>query len=237
MSSPNLILKHDKGWFAAGIEVEKALRLLTDGAFKLYVFLCLEARRDQGIIEVSQTELGKRLNKGNQTIRHYLRELERAGVCRVSGFAPVPYCRGQIEIMDDYWPYHRTPASPADPASEEYLGQIRRMLQARACVRLSFSTADEILTRQWLARGFTVEQIEQAILLGCARKYVAWRNRQGQAPIVTLRYFEPVLEEIQQVRISPEYFEYVRSRLERMERLWIESHRPKLPVDQVEAKL
>ena len=36
-----LTLKHDKGWFAAGAEVENALKVLTDGAFKLFIHLCL----------------------------------------------------------------------------------------------------------------------------------------------------------------------------------------------------
>jgi hypothetical protein len=227
MTSPHLMLKHDTAWFAAGIEVEKAMQILSDGAFKLYLFLCLEARRDQGRIEISQTELAKRLNKGTQTIRHHLRELEQSAICRLSGFAPVPYSRGQIEITDDYWPYHRSPVVPPDPAAHEFIARIRCLLEARACVRLSFSTADEILARQWQAKGLALEQIHQAIILGCARKYVAWRNHQSQTPIASLRYFEPLLEEIQQSAISPDYFEYVQSRLDRIEKLWIQSHRPK----------
>jgi hypothetical protein len=43
-----LLLRKPKGWFAAGAEIEKALTLLSDGAFKLFVYLRLNARRDTG---------------------------------------------------------------------------------------------------------------------------------------------------------------------------------------------
>jgi len=229
--SAGLILKREKGWFAAGVEVEKALGILSDGAFKLFIHLSLLARRDQGVLQISQLELAKSLQKGTQTIRHYLREMETAGICRLSGFEPKPFCRGLIEITDDYWPYERQQSAAETEAGDEFAAAIRRLLDERACVRQgSFSTADAILARQWLARGVTLEQVEHAILLGCSRKYVAWRNHQGQAaPIASLRYFEPVLEELEKISVSPLYWEYTRSRMERMEKLWIKSQRGKQP--------
>jgi len=230
--SAGLILKNEKGWFAAGAEVEKALEILSDGAFKLFISLCLLARRDQGVLQISQLELAKNLKKGTQTIRHYLQEMEKAGVCRLSGFEPKPFCRGLIEITDEYWPYERLQSAAQTEAGDEFTAAIHRLLDQRACIRKSsFSTADAILARQWLARGVTLEQVEHAILLGCTRKYVAWRNHQGQAPIASLRYFEPVIEELETVAVSPMYWEYIRSRMERMEKLWIQAHRPQAPPD------
>lgn len=225
MSAPSLTLKSEKGWFAAGAEVEKAMRILSDGAFKLFMYLCLQARRDQGVVQRSQLELAGSLHKGNHTIGNYLREMEQAGVCRLRGFAPVPYCRGLIEISDEYWPYHRSAPEAEPEETSDFLANIRRLLEERACIRASFSTADEIVARQWLARNVPLERIEQAILLGCTRKYVAWRNHHGQVPIASLSYFEPILEELEGTQITPAYWQYVRSRMERMEKLWMESHR------------
>lgn len=221
----SLRLKHEKGWFAAGAEVEKALMTLSDGAFKLFVHLCLLAPRETGIIEASQTELARTLKKGTSTIRKYLREMERSRVCRLRGFAPVPYSRGRIEINDAYWPYHRQKSPPQSPTAEESVDQVRHLLQERSCVRASFSTADEILARQWLEAGTTLERIEQAIVLGCTRKYVAWRNHHDATPIASLRYFEPLLDEIDRLNISSDYWSYVRSRMLRLEKLWVKSHR------------
>jgi hypothetical protein len=48
MSERVLRLKHPTGWFAAGREVSRALPLLSDGAFKLYIHLCLTAERSTG---------------------------------------------------------------------------------------------------------------------------------------------------------------------------------------------
>ncbi len=222
-----LVLKNEKGWFAAGAEVEKALQILSDRGFKLFIYLCLAARRDRGILEVSQLELAQGLRWGPQSIRRCLREMEQAGVCRLSGFAPVPFCRGTIEMTDEYWPYHRQANEPDGDTGAEFVAAVGRLLQKRACVRTSFSTADVILAQQWLDRGVTLEQVERAVLLGCTRKYVSWRNHvgQGQAPISSLRYFEPVLEELDKLKVSPDYWVYIRSRMERMEKLWIECRR------------
>ena len=224
MNSSTLRLKHEKGWFAAGAEVENALMTLSDGAFKLFVHLCLLAPRETGLIQASQSELALNLKKGNYTIRKYLREMEQAGVCRLSGFAPLPYSRGRIEITDEYWPYHRRETPPTSHAVQESVDQVRRLLQDRPCVRASFSTADEILARQWLDAGISLQRIEQAILLGCTRKYVAWRNHRDSTPIASLRYFESLLEEIDRLKISPDYWSYVRSRMLRLEKLWVNTH-------------
>ena len=45
MSAARLILKQPTGWFAAGRKVAQALAVLSDGAFKLYIHLCLQADR------------------------------------------------------------------------------------------------------------------------------------------------------------------------------------------------
>jgi hypothetical protein len=39
----NLCLKESSGWFVAGASFQRALRTLSDGAFKLFTYLCLEA--------------------------------------------------------------------------------------------------------------------------------------------------------------------------------------------------
>jgi hypothetical protein len=42
-------LKQPSGWFAAGAAFRQALTLLSDGAFKLFAYLCLQAKRQTGI--------------------------------------------------------------------------------------------------------------------------------------------------------------------------------------------
>jgi hypothetical protein len=221
-------LKHEKGWFAAGVEVENAMMKLTDGAFKLFLHLCLMAPRETGVVVTSQTELAQRLKKGPSTIRKYLQEIEQKGLCRLSGFEPIPFSRGRIEITDSYWPYDRQENLSEKWTPDKEIDQVRRLLQERKCVRDTFSTEDEILARKWLDEGTSLERIEQAILLGCTRKYVAWRNHHDSNTISSLRYFEPLLEEIDQLNISPDYWAYVRSRMKRLEQLWLKSQKETL---------
>jgi DNA-binding HxlR family transcriptional regulator len=78
-----LTLKRASGFFAAGREVEQALALLSDGAFKLFVFLCLYAERRSGRLRFRQSDLARRLDKSPRSITTYLQELQRHGVCEV----------------------------------------------------------------------------------------------------------------------------------------------------------
>jgi hypothetical protein len=39
MNKGPLILKNSHGWFAAGAEVQKTMDLLSDGAFRLFIYL------------------------------------------------------------------------------------------------------------------------------------------------------------------------------------------------------
>ena len=54
--------------------------------------------------------------------------------------------------------------------------KVRELFLAPACVQASFSAADEKLALGLYRRGVSMEQITRAILLGCARKYVAMLN-------------------------------------------------------------
>ena len=56
-------LKHSNGWFAAGSEVARALQCLSDGGFRLYLYLCLQARRDNGCLTVNHRDLARALHR------------------------------------------------------------------------------------------------------------------------------------------------------------------------------
>jgi hypothetical protein len=226
MNSPPLRLKNARNFFAAGAEVQQALEVLSDGAFKVFMHICLNAERETGILHTTQVELARDLKKSHGTIRKHLGEMERASVCQ-NHFNNNPVTRGSVQISPAYWPYERgTVQSQTEDGADKFIAEIRKMLAARACIRPSFSTADEILARRWFNAAVPLDRIGQAILLGCARKYVAWRNNQAvHGPISTLRYFEPIFEEIEKQKLDPDYWEYLRFKIQRQEKLWIEKHR------------
>ncbi len=219
MSREPLVLKNPRGWFAAGAEVQKAMNMLSDGAFRLFVYLCLNARRDTGVLDGSLTQLARSVKRGQHTVRLYLREMRDAGICRCQ-FGHSPLGHGFVEVAEEFWPYQRSAQDPCTNESTEFVAAIRKMLQARACIQTLVSAADEILAREWFDRGISLERIEQAILMGCIRKYVSWRNNQTRSMIGSLQYFVPVLEELQETKVDPEYWGYIRYRLTRMENEW-----------------
>ena len=92
MSAARLILKQPTGWFAAGREVAQALALLSDGAFKLYIHLCLEADRHTGRARIESAALTRILRKDAASIEAGLDELEHEGVCERQA--------DQVEICD-----------------------------------------------------------------------------------------------------------------------------------------
>lgn len=220
--STPLKLKNPKGWFAAGDEVRKAVTLLTDGAFKVFVYICLYARRNTGSLETSQTELARNIHKSQSSVRNYLRELQDAGVCKVQ-LTQSRHAKGVIEITPEYWPYDRGSGEPLLEGEAAYIAAVKKLLLARACVRPSFSVSDERLAREWFERGIPLDQVEQTILFACSRKYISWRNGQAKAPINSLRYFESTLEEIRGQKIDPEYWGFIRFRMQRVEKLWLEN--------------
>jgi len=234
MSSPSLRLKNTRNWFAAGVEMQQALEILSDGAFKVFVYICLNAERKTGILHTTQVDLAKNLNKANGTIRKYLIEMEKAGVSQ-NHFNNSPVTRGSVQITPAYWPYERASDQPSDDdGSERFISEIKTLLEARACVRSSLSIADEALAKQWFHAGVPLDKISRAILLGCSRKYVSWRNNQAvHGPITTLRYFEPLLDEIEKQSIDSDYWEFLRVRIRRYEKLWIEKHREEKGADPV----
>ena len=228
MNPPAVVLKNPKGWFAAGTEVQQALTVLSDGAFKLFVYLCLHARRDTGVLEVTQTDLARGLHKGAAAIRSYLHEMETAGVCRCQ-FSRSRARRGRVAVTPTWWPYQQPESLLVEDPAQPFLAALKTLLQTRPCVQTGFSTADEILARDWFQRGLSLQRIEQALLLGCARKCVSWRNDPRHGPIRSLRYCEPLLAELDQQPPAPAYWDYLRLRLQRLESLWVQAHPPAAP--------
>lgn len=109
MKPAPLRLKHASGWFAAGREVAEALTLLSDAAFKLFLWLCLHAERSRGALRLDLKEIAQVLDKTETEVAALQEELFLKGICRATA-------NGWIEITDRFWPYERA-AAGLPPAS------------------------------------------------------------------------------------------------------------------------
>jgi hypothetical protein len=217
MNATRLILKEPAGWFAAGREFAQALTLLSDGAFKLYVYACLRANRHTGRMGATLNELARALEKAPEVIATDLAELEDRAVCCVTrdeNSNPV------LGICDRFWPYQKQPPTPDRTPEAEFVQKVRSLFLAPACVRASFAAADEKIAADFFRRGVTVEQVRRAILLGCARKYVAMINTGFRAPITSLQYFSTIIEEVADSAIPENFWEHLRHKVEQMEKQW-----------------
>lgn len=56
-------LKISSGWFAARVSFQRALTVLSDGAFKLFAYVTLGADRRTGRYQATQTDLARVLGK------------------------------------------------------------------------------------------------------------------------------------------------------------------------------
>ena len=213
MKPAQLRLKRASGWFAAGREVAEALTLLCDASFKLFLWLCLHADRSRGALRVEPKEMAAALGKTGAETTAILDDLFLKGICRRTA-------AGWIEITDRFWPYERSATATAPANAAAYVAQVKQLMLERACVRTSFAAADQKLALQLHQRGVPLQRVERAIHLGCLRKYAALLNHQGGTPITSLHYFTLLLEEVERLAISEDYWGYVALKLEKLERRW-----------------
>ena len=212
-------VKHSN-WFAAGPEVSRALMLLSDGAFRLYFYLCLRAGRDDGSVAVSYFDVAHALGRSRRSIATYFDELRLQGVCRIDP-AVNQHQSSKIEICDEFWPYTRSESDPNSPGSDSYFLRVRSLLAARACVKCAFGAADQKFAADLLARDVSLDQIERAIVLGCSRKYVSLLNGTSIGLIAGLSYFRDLIEEAGDQETPAGYWDYLKPELEHLEAKWI----------------
>jgi len=75
---------------------------------------------------------------------------------------------------------------------------------------------DRLLATQLYARGVPLETVENALILAAARRSVRPDNAPPLGIIRSLAYFSPVIEEVLQLKVGPEYFQHLRNKLQRI---------------------
>lgn len=221
-----LRLKRPAGWFAAGHEMAAALPLLPDAAFRLYVFLCLHVNRHSARMIWEPMEVANLLQRDRESVTEALEELCRREVCLRY---PLALDRSCVEICDRFWPYEKLPVEAVGMEENSYVQQVRQMLSLPACVRISFSGADERLAAALYRRGVTLVQLQRAIWLGCARKYVALLNANENAPmlVTSLNYFSALVSEVAESSAGEDYWRHMRNKVAQLERMWVD----RIPAD------
>jgi hypothetical protein len=100
-------------------------------------------------------------------------------------------------------------------SQEEYVRQVLEAYRKTPGTMGTVRHADRILAAQLYQRGLSVKAIEHALVLAATRRLMRPADAPRLGTIRSLAYFLPVIEEVLQLRVSPEYFEYLRQKLAR----------------------
>ena len=98
---------------------------------------------------------------------------------------------------------------------EEYVRQVLEAYRKTPGTMGTVRRADRVLAAQLYERGLALKVIENALVLAATRRLIRPADRPPLNPIRSLAYFLPVIEEVLELRVSPDYFEYLRYQLAR----------------------
>ena len=101
---------------------------------------------------------------------------------------------------------------------EEYIRQVLEAYRKTPGTMGTVRRADRMLAAQLYQRGLSVRVIENALVLAAARRLIRSADAPPLDTIRSLAYFLPVIEEVLGLRVSPDYFQYLRQKLERIAR-------------------
>ncbi len=99
---------------------------------------------------------------------------------------------------------------------EEYIRQVLEAYRKTPGTIGTVRRADRMLAAQLYQRGLSVRVIENALVLAAARRLMRPADAPPLGTIRSLAYFLPVIEEVLGLRVSPDYFQYLRHKLERI---------------------
>jgi hypothetical protein len=99
---------------------------------------------------------------------------------------------------------------------EEYIQQVLEAYRKTPGTMGTIRRADRMLAAQLCQRGLAVSVIENALVLAAARRLMRPADAPPLGTIRSLAYFMPVIEEVLEMRVSPDYFQYLRHKLQRI---------------------
>ena len=216
---PRLRLKKPQGWFPAGEAFLQALTQLSGGAFKLFVFLCLKADRQTAAYTVSHRRLASALGKSKPATEEYIAELKTKGFCSVRP-SRIPYVGTSFRIQEKYWPYQSSSRGAVEEDSGDYVKAVRDLFLGLGCTSGRFGPPEEGQTRHLEKRGISLQELEDAMIVGACRKYVSWLSNGPSDPIASLHYFESLIDEIRERPFPPGYRNYLRMEVKKLAEQW-----------------
>ncbi len=99
---------------------------------------------------------------------------------------------------------------------EEYVRQVLAAYRKTPGTMGTVRRADRLLAAQLYQRGLSLKVIENALVLAATRRLIRPSEAPPLGTIRSLAYFLPVIEEVLEMRVNSDYFEYLRRKLTRI---------------------
>jgi len=103
-----------------------------------------------------------------------------------------------------------------DLSQEQYMRQVLEAYRKAPGTMGTVRRADRLLVAQLYQRGLSLKVIENALVLAATRRLIRPPDAPPLGTIRSLAYFLPVIEEVLDLRVSPDYFDYLRHKLARL---------------------
>ena len=98
---------------------------------------------------------------------------------------------------------------------EDYVQRVLAAYRSTPGTTGTMRRPDRLLAAQLYGRGVPLMVIENALVLAAARRLMRPIESPPLTTIRSLAYFLPVIEEVSSQRVSPDYFRYLRQKIER----------------------
>ena len=102
--------------------------------------------------------------------------------------------------------------NPPNPVAA-YVAAVVTLYMDMPDTPMRISASDQWLARHFYQDGVPLETVETALLLGSLRRLIRPTDAPRLAPIRSLAYFRPVIEELQENPAPENYREYLRLKL------------------------
>ena len=102
--------------------------------------------------------------------------------------------------------------NPPNPVAA-YVAAVVTLYMDMPDTPMRISASDQWLARHFYEDGVPLETVETALLLGSLRRMIRPADSPRLAPIRSLAYFRPVIEELQENPATENYRDYLRLKL------------------------
>ena len=99
---------------------------------------------------------------------------------------------------------------------EEYVRQVLEAYRKTPGTTGTIRRPDRLLAAQLYACGVPLAAVENALVLAASRRLLRPAERPPLGAIRSLAYFSPVIDEVLQLRVGPDYFQYLRQKIQRV---------------------